>query len=141
MKAESAITIRKPPAEVFQYLKYAEKISQWTPVKGMRLLTEGPIGVGTQYAQTISVLGQNFESVTEIMEFDEPNLFVFKAISGPLPFLQRFTLSPTGDGTKLEAVLEGEPGGFFKLAQSLLAPAAHKQLHDQLHKLKHLLEG
>ena len=39
------------------------------------------------------------------------------------------------------AVLEGEPGGFFKLAGPLLQPMAQKQLDEQVGKLKKPLEA
>jgi carbon monoxide dehydrogenase subunit G len=140
MKTEGTITIRKTPKEIFPYLNDAEKIQQWTGVKNMRLLTDGPVGIGSKFAQTIAFLGQSFESVTEVTAYDEPQSLAIKSTSGPMPFEQRMTLSPTEEGTKLEIVAEGEPGGFFKLAQPLLAPALHKQLQDQLGKLKRLAE-
>jgi len=141
MKTEATIAIRQTPAKVFTYLNDVEKIQQWSPVKNMRLLTDGPVGVGSRFTQTISVLGQNLESETEITAYDEPNFFALKSISGPMSFEQHFTLSPTEEGTKLDAIIEGEPGGLFKLAQPLVAPALRKQLQDQLSKLKQLLEG
>jgi carbon monoxide dehydrogenase subunit G len=139
MKTEETVTIRRTPEEVFAYLSDADKIPQWAPAK-VKLLTDGPVGVGSQFSQTASVLGQSLESVTEVTAYDKPKHYAVKSISGPVPFEQRFTLSPTEEGTKLDAVLEAEPGGLFKLAQPLIAPAMHKQLKDVVNNLKRLLE-
>ena len=140
MKAEVTATIHQTPDNVFAYFKDVEKIQQWAPVTNMKLLTDGPISVGSKFSQTVSALGRSFEAITEVTAYEESKLYAFKSTSGPLPFEQRFTLTPTDEGTKLEIVSEGEPGGFFKLAQPLIAPAVHKQLQDQVNKLKQLLE-
>ena len=141
MKVEAAITIHQTPEVVFPYLSDPEKMIQWMPVKNVRLLTDGPVGVGSKFSLTASFLGQSAEIITEITAYDEPKLLAFKAPSGPVPFERGYTLSPTDEGTQLVMVAEGEPGGFFKLAQPLLASAVNKQVHDQLNKLKQLLES
>ena len=140
MRAEVAVTIRRTPEEVFTYITDLENAPRWAPVKEMRQLSEGPVGMGSQLVQVITFMGQSFESKTEVTGYDPPEVFTFKSTSGPILFEQLFTLSPIEEGTQLEVVLEGEPGGFFKLAQPLIAPAAQKQLHEQVDKLKQLLE-
>jgi hypothetical protein len=140
MKTEAMITIQQTPEAVFSYFTDVEKIQQWSPVKNMRLLTDGPIGIGSQLTQTVNLLGQTLEPVTEVIAYDKPRLFAIKSTSGPIPFEQHFTLSPIAEGTKLEVIQTGEPGGFFKLAQPLLVTAIHKSLQDQLNKLKQLSE-
>ena len=91
--------------------------------------------------QVIDFLGRTFETTTEVTGYDPPKAFAFKATSGPVLFEQHFTLSSTGGGTTVNAVLEGEPGGLFKLAGPLLQSTAQKQLDEQMGKLKKLLEG
>jgi carbon monoxide dehydrogenase subunit G len=140
MKTDATITIRQAPEVVFSYLTDIEKIQQWSPVENMKLLTSGPVDVGSQFSQTVSILGKSFESVTEVTANDPPTSYAFKAISGPMTFEQHFTLTPTTEGTKLDTTIEGEPGGLLKLAGPVLASAVNKQLNDQFQKLKQLLE-
>jgi carbon monoxide dehydrogenase subunit G len=141
MKTDATVTIHKAPEEVFPYLSDPEKVQQWSStVKNLKRLTDGPLDVGSKSTMTLSILGQNIEGETEITAYDEPRVLAFKATSGSLHLDQRFTLSPTAEGTKLEAVAEGDPGGIFKLAQPLITPAAHKQLQDDLNRLKKVLE-
>jgi hypothetical protein len=45
------------------------------------------------------------------------------------------------DGTVLTFVLEGEPGGFFKFAEPLVARQAERQFKGDLETLKDLLEA
>lgn len=140
MKVEVTVTIQQTPETVFTYMNDNEKFQQWSPAQNRRQLTDGPVGVGTQFAQTVSILGRSFESVTEVTAYDEPKLLAFKAISSPVPYESRLTLSPTEEGTKVEGTVEGEPGGFFKLAQPLIAAMLHKQTQDLLNKLKQFAE-
>ncbi|HZR39796.1 MAG TPA: SRPBCC family protein [Ktedonobacteraceae bacterium] len=140
MKAEVVATIRRTPAEVFTYITDLGNAPRWAPVREMRQLTEGPVGIGSQIVQIITFMGQSFESKTEVTGYDPPEVFAFKSTSGPMPFEQLFTLSPIEEGTQLSVVLEGEPGGFFKLAKPLIASATQKQLQEQVDKLKQLLE-
>lgn len=141
MKAESTITIQRPIEEVFTHITNTQEVPKWAPVKELKQTSEGALGIGTTMIQVIDFLGRTFESTTEVTGYDPPNAFAFKATSGPVAFEQHFTLSSTGGGTTLNAVLEGEPGGLFKLAGPLLQSAAQKQLDEQLGKLKKLLES
>jgi len=141
MKVENIITLRQTPEVVFTYLSDPEKMIQWMPVKNVRLLTDGPVGVGSKFSLAASFLGQSLETIAEITAYDEPKLFAAKVTSGPMAIERGYTLLPTDEGTQLVIVAEGEAGGFFKLAQPLLASAMNKQVHDQLNKLKQLLES
>jgi len=141
LKAESTITIQRPIEEVFTYITNTQEVPKWAPVKELKQTSEGALGIGTTMIQLIEFMGRTFESTTEVTKYDPPNVFAFKTTSGPVPFEQHFTLSATGGSTKLNSVLEGEPGGFFKLAGPLLHPMAQKQMDEQMGKLKKLLEG
>jgi len=141
MKTDAAVTIRQTPEKVFSYLTDVDKIQQWSPVANMKLITSGPVGVGSQFSQTVSILGKSFDTVTEVTTSNPPTSYAFKSTSGPMAFEQRFTLTPIAEGTQLDTVIEGEPGGLLKLAGPVVASAVNKQLNDQLNKLKQLLES
>lgn len=136
----ATVTIRQTPEKVFSYLTDLEKLPQWTPFKNVKLLTGGPLNVGSRFTQTVEIIGRNIESEVEVMEYNAPTLLVLKSISGPVNFVQHFTLTPAEEGTQLKVDMEGEPTGLLKAAQPLLKPAVEKQLHNQVHKLKELLD-
>jgi carbon monoxide dehydrogenase subunit G len=140
VKTEASVTIRRQPEDIFPYLSDPEKFLQWSALKTMKPLTAGPAGLGSRFAQSMSILGQNFEGESEVVAYDPPKLIALKGTSGPIQVEYRYTLTPTADGTKLDVVAEGEPGGAFKLAQPLIGPTVHKQMQDNLNRLKKLLE-
>lgn len=136
----ATVTIGQTPEKVFSYLTEIEKLQQWTPFKNVKLLTDGPMGIGSRFTQSVEIIGKTIESEVEVTDYNAPTLLALKSISGPVNFVQSFTLTPTAEGTHLKVDMEGEPTGLLKVAQPLLKPAVEKQLHDQVNKLKHLLE-
>jgi len=59
----------------------------------------------------------------------------------PFPLAISNTFESEGDGTKVVAVFDGDPGGFFKLGEPILARIAKKQFQAQLETAKELLEA
>jgi hypothetical protein len=53
----------------------------------------------------------------------------------------RQTLEPVDTGTTIDVVIEGEPGGFFKLAEPLVERAVARELAHNLETLKDVLES
>ena len=67
--------------------------------------------------------------------------FAFKSTSGPIPVAGSYTLEPVGDGTRVIFALEGEPGGFFKVAEPIVRRITLRQWETNLANLKDLLEA
>src|SRR5262245_48876391 len=131
IRTDTNILINRPVEEVWDYFIKDENVSRWAlGVTEARYITEGPMQVGTRHAWTQTFLGKDISSTVETTEY-EPNRFVtFKSVSGPLPFMYRYIFEPTSNGTKLTVYLEGEPGGFFKLAEPVLTAIVNRQLHN-----------
>lgn len=49
-------------------------------------------------------------------------------------------VEPIEGGTKVTAIIEGDAGGFFKLAEPLLARMVQRSVDSDYQKLKGLLE-
>jgi hypothetical protein len=73
----------------------------------------------------------------------EPNLrHSHRSTGGPLEQEYTSTFEETaGGGTRVTQVVEGEPGGFFRLAGPLLERAVRRQFRADLGTLKDLLEA
>jgi hypothetical protein len=97
--------------------------------------------VGTQGVNVRTVIGQRLESTFEVTEFAPNRLFVTRSLTGPVSFTLRNTLIPVAGGTRLQFLLEGEPRGFFKVAEPVLASMVKKEVADDLARLKALLES
>ncbi len=142
MRIEKQITINRPLQIVFAFLTDMTKVSLWTPVKRIRQVSSGPlsIAVGEMFLQDIEFMGQRFEVMTEVTDYQSPHLFGFKIVSGPLPLQSRFILSAVASGSHVMFISEGEPGSALKFAGPLVTSIAAKQLENQLSRLKSMIE-
>jgi uncharacterized protein YndB with AHSA1/START domain len=142
VRAEESVVVGRPIEEVFAYLTDPSKVPEWqSSALEARLETEGPMRAGSRAVETRKFLGRKLESKMDVLEYEPPKLFTIKVASGPVPFQVTNTLSETGAGTRVDAVIEGEPGGFFRLAEPLVVRAVQRELRGNLETLKDVLEG
>jgi uncharacterized membrane protein len=142
VRVEESVTIDRPVEEVFAYLADIEKQPQWvSSLLESTKNSDEPTGEGTKYRQRAKILGRRFESTNEITAYQPPHVYEFQATSGPMHVRMRFTLISDGLETRVLQVAEGESGGFFKLADPIIARTLRKQLQADLETLKTMLEG
>jgi uncharacterized membrane protein len=140
-RAEHTVVVGRPPEEVFAYLTDLSNVPSWQSGSVEVREPEGSLGVGTSYVQVLKFLGKRIETTLEVVEFESGRRFVLKSQSGPIPFQVRHMLEPAGKGTRLQVTLEGEPGGFFRLAEGLVERNAQRQIEQDLAMLKKLVEA
>lgn len=73
MKLHETRLIDRPKEEVFEYTADFSNIEEWDPgIASSRKLTDGPVGVGTEYEVMVSFGAQRLPMVYEITEY-QPN--------------------------------------------------------------------
>jgi len=142
-RAEGSTTIKRPIEEVFAVLSDLSNNSKWVSgiVEAPKKISDGPIGVGTTWHTIAKFLGRRIESDTEITEFEANRKITSTSKSGPFPTTFEITLEPVAGGTRVNQIIEAEPGGFFKLAEPLLVTMARRQFQNDLDNLKDLMEA
>ena len=135
--------IRAPVSAVFAYLTEPETLHEWqASALYARLETDRPVRVGSQFVETRKFLGHRLESTMEIVEHDPPRRFALLVRDGPVAFAATHELSELADGeTRLEWVVEGEPRGFFGLADSVVRRVAEREQRHYAETLKDILEA
>jgi len=88
----------------------------------------------------VQVLGRRIEIASELTEFEPLRVVGFKSTSGPIPLEGRYAFEPDGGGAKVTFTMQGEAGGFFKLAEPIVARSTQRQWETNLANLKDLLE-
>ena len=142
IKVELSVVINRPVADVFDFATNPANNAKWQEgLVESRLVSSGPIGVGAQITDVRKFLGRDMDSKLEVTAFEPNKTFAEKIISGPLKFEITQTFEPSGDGTKVSLVAQGEPGGFFKLAEGLVQKQLQGQLEGDSQRLKKVLEG
>ncbi len=141
VRAEVSTTIKRPVEEVFAVMSDASRNPQWlSGVSETTKTSDGPIGVGTMWHGVGKFLGRRMESDSVYTEFEPNHKYALKATT-PFPMTLTFTFESVAGGTRVDQVVDAEPGGFFKLAGPLLVAAAKRQFKNDLDNFRDLLEG
>ena len=141
IKVEKSVTINKPVAEVFAFVTTNANITKWQG--GVEAVQEeGPANtVGSRYTEVRKFMGQEMKTTLEITAF-EPNVkWSAKVVKGPVPYEVTITFEASGGGTKMTTHVEGEPSGFFKIAEGMVVGQLEKSLEEDGQRLKKILEG
>lgn len=143
VRIEVDTTIDRPAEEVFAYASDIARQPEWvSTLTDSQKTASGPTEVGTTYRQTVKFLGRRMDMDCEIIGYQPPSLYAFRAKNGPMTMEMQFTLTPEGpNATRVTQVAEGESGGFFKLADPILARSMKKQFIADLETLKTMLEN
>jgi uncharacterized protein YndB with AHSA1/START domain len=141
VRAEVSTTIKRPVEEVFAALSDATKNQEWlSAVSETTKTSDGPIGVGTTYHSVGKFLGRRMESDVTYTEFEPNRRYVFETTT-PFPMTAAFTFESVAGETRIDQVVDAEPGGFFKLAGPLLVAAAKRQFKNDLDNFRDLMEA
>ena len=142
MKVEKSVIINKPVAEVFAYVQNNENSTKWQSGVVSMQMDEGPDNVvGSRYTEVRKFLGKEMRTTMEITAFTENVKWAAKVIKGQVLYEVTMTYAAVPEGTKITTVVEGEPKGFFKLAENMVTSTLDKSLEEDLNRLKTLLEG
>lgn len=141
-RAEASIHIDRPVEDVFSYATELERWPEWAgEVVEEETLTEGPLGEGTRVRGVGKFLGRRVEVVNEINAYEPNAKLAFRTVSGPIKSQNTLTFESVEGGTNVTESIEAELGGFFGLADSLVARMAGRQFATNLANMKDLLEA
>jgi uncharacterized protein YndB with AHSA1/START domain len=139
---ESSIVINRPIEEVFRAVIDFEQHPQWREgLLKAEITSPEPVQAGTTYVYNMRVMGRKIETTGEVVAYDPPTLYAWKATSGPFPLSGRVRCETVAEGTRVTETVEAEPGGFFKLAEPLLMRQQQSRLEKDLKALKAMLES
>ena len=140
MHFENALTIRRPPHEVFQYLAAFENVPRWNyAIVETQKTSEGPVGVGATYRQTRSIPSPAEETFT-VTEFDPHKRLAIHGDLGPFQGTLTYELDEVPGGTQLTNRADLEGKGLAKVAAPLLGGRVGDAVAANLQKLKEILE-
>jgi carbon monoxide dehydrogenase subunit G len=143
LKLAGEIVINRPPDQVFRFLTDLGNVTQWaTGVSEVKVLTEGPVRLGTQFEETIRMMGRPVRTVCEVVDLAEGRKFAYKSVSsGMMTYEGQFVFEPADGGTRLRYSSTARLGGLWRLLEPLVAMEAKKETQAELQKIKSALEG
>ena len=142
VRLEESIVVERPIEDVFAYLTDPATLSEWQPtVVDARFESAGPVRVGSRVIETRKFLGKRIHATMVVVENEPPRRFAIEAASGPIPVRVTSTLAEVDGATRIDTVLEGDPGGLFRLGAPFVVRAAERELRKNLAALKRILEN
>jgi uncharacterized protein YndB with AHSA1/START domain len=143
---ERSIEIEASPEAVFEVLTDLDRLPDWSTVTvKTHEVPDGELKVGSEFRQTLRVLGRDIDCDWRVTEADPPNRIAYEATApggGQLRMAQQ--VRGEGSRSRVELDLDYElPGGFAgELVDRTYAERRNeREAEHSLHNLKDLLEA
>ena len=141
-RIEISLVINRPVEEVFAFVSNSENLPRWRSTSlEVQKTSEGSISVGSTFRGRFTFLGRQFDGNIVVTGYEPNRVYVSRIAEGPFPLETGYTLEPVENRTHVSFVVEGEPGGFFKLAEPLVVSMARRAYDTDLQNLKEMLEA
>ena len=133
--------IDRPVKDVFAFITNPANMAKWnSAVVSMEQITPGAVGVGTKFKNVGEMMGRRIEGEMEVIAFEPDSKYGFQMNAGPVQVSVTLTFKTVGTGTKLSLNAQGNPGGFFKLAEGVMQGRVKSMMEENLARLKSVLE-
>lgn len=138
---EKTVQINRPVADVFAYVTDYKNLTKWQG--GVESIeAEGETNaVGGKYTEVRKFLGREMKTTLEITVLETNAKWSAKALTGPVPYEATTTFESANGGTRMTTRVDGEPSGFFKMAQGAVKNQLDKSLEEDMQRLKKILEA
>jgi carbon monoxide dehydrogenase subunit G len=133
--------IDKPVKDVFAFVANPNNMSKWnSAVLSLEQVTPGDVGVGTKYKSVGELMGRRLEGEMQITAYEPDTKCGFQVNAGPMQVNMTMTFKTVGTGTKVSLNAQGNPAGFFKIAEGMMAGRVKTMMEENLARLKSQLE-
>jgi uncharacterized protein YndB with AHSA1/START domain len=96
---QGSVEIHRPVETVFEFLSDLRNAPKWQRgVIESRRTSEGPMRVGTQFRETVRMMGMRFEALCEVTAFDPPRKFSMTADGRLVHYEGDFHFEPIAGG-------------------------------------------
>ena len=137
---EASIEINRPVGVVFAFLTDLQNLKLQNPgITSIKL--NGLFAVGSHYITTGQVMGREFRTETEIMAIERDKRYSIKTLVPPpaSPVTNTYTLTPSGNGTKLTSSMDAVVIGFGM--EEMIKNQLKGSLEVANEAMKKLIEG
>ena len=141
ISVEKSVEINKPVEKVYAFVTNSQTATQWQGGVEAVIMDDPPNVVGSKYTEVRKFMGQEMKSVMELTTVEPNSKWAAKVIKGPVPYEVTVTFEPSSGGTRMTTHVDGEPKGFFKLAEGALKGQLEKSIEEDGKRLKGILEA
>jgi carbon monoxide dehydrogenase subunit G len=133
--------IDKPIKDVFAFVADPNNMSKWnSAVVSLEQITPGAVGVGSKYKSVGEMMGRRIEGEMQVTAYEPDAKCGYQVNAGPMQVNLTLAFKTVGTGTKINLNAQGNPAGFFKLAEGMMAGRVKSMMEENLARLKSVLE-
>lgn len=133
--------IDKPIKDVFAFAANPNNMPKWnSAVISLEQITPGAVGVGTKFKSVGEMMGRRIEGEMQVTAYEPDTKCGYQVNAGPMQVNLALTFKTVGTGTKISLNAQGNPAGFFKLAEPVMAGRVKSLMEENLARLKSVLE-
>ena len=126
--------IDKPVKEVFAFVADPNNMSKWnSAVVSLEQITPGVVGVGTKFKSVGELMGRRIEGEMQVIAYEPDTQCGFQVQAGPMQVNLTLMFKTVGTGTKVSLNAQGNPAGFFKLAEPVMAGRVKSLMEEISH--------
>jgi hypothetical protein len=129
--------------EVAAYAGDPTNAPQWyANIRSIEWRTPPPLGVGSRLDFVAQFLGRRLVYTYEVIELLPGRRLVMRTAQGPFPMETTYTWEPVDDTrTRMSLRNRGNPSGFARITEPVMAAAVRRANQKDLARLKQLLES
>ena len=133
--------IDRPVKDVFAFVANPNNMSKWNSVVlSLEQITPGAVGAGTKFKSVGEMMGRRIEGEMQVIAYEPDTKCGFQVNAGPMQVNMLLTFKTVGTGTKISLNAQGNPAGFFKLAEGVMTGRVKSMMEENLARLKSVLE-
>jgi uncharacterized membrane protein len=139
-----SVEIRQPSDRVFAFVSTVENAPKWqSELTESRLLTEGPLRVGSKFKEVVKLLGRPIELICETTELEPGRKLAFKSDNDrTMQFDVTFLVEPQGgSASRVTITSNTRVGGLLRLLEPFFAGEVKSASKKELERLKAALEN
>ena len=141
IKIDLSTLVDKPIKDVFAFIGNPNNMPKWnTTVMGVEQITPGEVGVGTKFKSVGEMMGRRIEGEMQVTAYEPDTKFGVQMNAGPMQVNMMVSFETVGTGTKISLNAQGNPAGFFKLAEPVMAGRVKAMMEENIASLKSQLE-
>ena len=138
---EKTVHINKPVEAVFAYATNLDNLTKWQNGVESVAVEGNPNAAGGKYTEVRKFMGREMKTTLEITAYKPNAKWAAKVLEGPVPYEVLATYESANGGTKVTMHIDGEPSGFFKLAQGAVQKQLDSSMEEDLQRLKEHVEA
>jgi uncharacterized protein YndB with AHSA1/START domain len=139
---EGEIVIKRPVDEVFDFVADERNEPRYNPrMVRAEKVSDGPIGVGTQFHAETATRRGSAEMAIEITRHERPSRLESSTRLSNMDIAGALTFDPVPGGTRMQWVWDVRPRGVLKLMSPIISRMGERQERIIWTNLKRVLEA